>query len=526
MKKNQFLVFSANEENTNLCRTLSGRLTHPASATFVTEVPQALDTLQGKGISSVVVDYSSLEASESVLFFQKMRQTRGHSFTPLVVIAEEITPELMSLGSEYVFFRIVGSEQRSERLKTALDAVLQELSKPSGLRSAFQKLSHAQRMGHFGEADRILEDCYQLYPDNPDVLVEYGNLCLRKGKLDLAERIATRLAKSGQESLRVSNFAARVRLKQGNFGGALTLLDRANVLSPKNLERLILMGDVLRVQGDAVQAEEKYKEALSLEPENRLGRKGMGLSALSQGEADRALEFFTGAFTEEETGSFFNNTAVLAVRRHHFDKAKKLYSAASSAIEDRKLKAKVVFNMGLMYRRWSKPSEAVEKFREAHQLDPSYEKAERHLEQMGAAATSPQLASERSTALAADSADPLSTLSGMSPSGPELSPPDPSSVDFADSILDGSNPMTHETPLEAERPGSGIRTIEEPIADIKPFSVAALTSRSKAPPPKRRSAAQSGGIKKQEPSQASSMKKASGSESAFIDEDEDDDDVF
>lgn len=495
MKTNSFLILTNSEETAARVQSVCSRLAKPVGLQVFGTVDDALLSLEQSPVQCVLVDYNGLTAQGSGLFLQKFRALNGRSATHLVILAQEIASRLLVVGAEFGAFRLVGTSDESAVLKEALEAVVADLNRPSGLRSALMKLSQAQMAGNYGEADRILEDCYQLYRDETDVSLEYGAMCLRKGKLDKATKIADKLSASRTidiHSLRVSNFLVRVRLKQGNIGGALSILDRANLLSPDNLERLVLLGDVCRVQGDVARAEQSYQRVLELEPNNVSGKKGMGLLALSQGEANRALDFFRECFTEEETGSFFNNTAVLAVRRKQFSKAEKLYSAAGTAFADTDLRSKVAFNMGLMFRRWAKPDKALEKFQEAMSLNPGYTKA---ADQMRALRATPESVAQRR-----DLSERL-TMMELGAMGPEVSAPaEPAGevaaelglFDFADRDLAAWGAREIETPLEAEpqqepSAGSGIRTISEPVRDVKPFTVDSFLSQTRPQPDAPRS---------------------------------------
>lgn len=527
VKSNPFLIFSAEGTTIDLVKSVCNRLTKPVVLQIQRDVNAALGFLEQSPTVCVLADLGSATEPSCTLFLQKFRNLKGYSATHLVILAENIDPKLMVLGAEFAAFRLVSQPDRSSGLKDALEAVLADVSRPSGLRAALMKLSQAQRAGNIGEADRILEDCYQLYRDETDVLLEYGAMCIRKGKLDKAEKIAEKLSTSKateNDSLRVSNFLARVRLKQGNVGGALSILDRANLLSPDNLERLVLLGDVCRVRGEREKAEQSYKRVLELEPGHTSGKKGMGLVALSQGDANRALDFFRDCFTEEETGSFFNNTAVLAVRRKQFSKAEKLYSVAGEAFVDTSLRSKVAFNMGLMFRRWAKPDQALRKFHEAIALNPGYAKAADQLRMLGAevpaslqdedlgkmgslggareqesplmeqiAGLNSQVVGQRGAGAAETVAQRGSQWGLDAPDQDSVADrfPEPVSVaefglfDFADDELSGKGARVVETPIESEvaRPsGSGIRSIDDPVRDVKPLTVESLLAQTRPRP--------------------------------------------
>ena len=425
---------------------------------------------------------------QPALFCQRLRSMGGHRFTPLIVVDSPITPAHLARGSEYTFFRIVDKTGHETVLQSALNALAAELARPSALRQSLNRIASAWQNGQDGEVEHILEECYQTFNDDEEVLVEYGSLCLKKGRLEKAEKVFAKLVNRPSQSLRVANFLARVELKNGNVTGALSILDRANLMSPGNLDRLVLMGDAFRIQGSLTDAEEKYEEALELDDSHGDAKKGMGLVALSQGETDRAIEFFRGTCSEEETVGFFNNTAVLAVKRAQFDQAEHLYNAAIGVVAGSKIRAKVHFNLGLMYRRWSRPSDAAESFRTALSLDSSFEKAERHLTAISAGlAEIASIGVQQSSGF--DSSDETFIGSVASPANePESLSALRKSVDFAmteENLADNvtSSDAAQNTKGAKERDagtsgrssqGGTVRTVDLPSTDVKPFAAQQL----------------------------------------------------
>jgi tetratricopeptide (TPR) repeat protein len=425
---------------------------------------------------------------QSALFCQRLRAMGGHRFTPLIVIDSPITPTHLARGSEYTFFRIVDKSGHESVLQSALNALAAELARPNALRQSLHRVASAWQNGQEGEVEHILEECYQTFNDDEEVLVEYGSLCLKKGRLEKAERVFAKLVNRPSQSLRIANFLARVELKNGNVTGALSILDRANLLSPGNLDRLVLMGDAFRSQGSLTDAEEKYEEALELDSSHGDAKKGIGLIALSQGETDRAIEFFRGTCSEEETVGFFNNTAVLAVKRAQFEQAEQLYNAAIGVVAGSKTRAKVHFNLGLMYRRWSRPSDAAESFRTALSLDSSFEKAERHLNATSAGlAEIAAVGAQQNSGF--DSSDETFIGSVSSPANePEALSALRKSVDFAmteENLSDAAPPLTGPkvktgpkeqgsgTSLKSPQGGT-VRTVDLPGKDVKPFAAEQL----------------------------------------------------
>lgn len=468
----------------------------PLNPTFYADFDACLagfENPEGSSAVAVLVDQStgkvnaraseSRSSNQAVLFYQSLRSIGGHRYTPLLVIDSPITPVHLARGSEYTFFRIVDKSGHESVLQSSLGALAAEIARPSALRQSFQRIAAAWKNGHEGEVEHILEECYQTFNDDEEVLLEYGSFCLRKGQMVKAEKVFAKLVNKPSQSLRVANFLARVQLKQGDFTGALSILDRANLMSPGNLDRLVLMGDAFRMQGRMTDAEKKYEEALDLDGSFGDAKKGIGLVALSQGEMDRAIDFFRGTCTEEETVGFFNNTAVMAVKRAQFEHAEQLYHTAAGVVATPKTQAKVHFNLGLMYRRWNRESDAAESFRVALSLDSNFEKAERHLSALSAGVGEIAGIGNAHQSLGFDGSD--ETLIGSANSsvaGPETASGVIESTDaavgkksFPGVAAKSSARTTGPVTGVDERTGGvaqagAVRTVNLPSKDVKPFA--------------------------------------------------------
>jgi Flp pilus assembly protein TadD len=333
----------------------------------------------------VVYDWSVSDMQESCAFLQKLRKSGGCRGVPILVFAKELSAQLVAIGTEYGFTKVLTERSLAKTLSPAIESILSDLARPSSLRTQLLRLDSAFEKKAYGEVDRLVEDFYHLHPEHPRAVVEYSNLCIRRGNWTKASQVAQTAREKFPDNLRVSNLSIRIAMHEGDKAGALALLEKSDLLSPKNIERMVLFGDVFRASGDNDSARAFYDQALEVDPQNPEARKGLGVVELSEGDINSALDLFRDSASEEEIGGFFNNTAVLAVREMQFEKAVRLYKAANRALNSKVLKAKVTFNLGLAYRKWNKQDEAVRAFCEAVDLDPAYEKAQKVIESYPAA---------------------------------------------------------------------------------------------------------------------------------------------
>ena len=91
------------------------------------------------------------------------------------------------------------------------------------------------------DIDKQIEDTYKKYPHDENVQLEMGNLDFRKEELDKAKDMAKKILEKNAYNLRAVNLLSRISMKEGNFEEANKLLQKANSVSPKNADRLLLL---------------------------------------------------------------------------------------------------------------------------------------------------------------------------------------------------------------------------------------------------------------------------------------------
>jgi tetratricopeptide (TPR) repeat protein len=329
-----------------------------------------------------ILDWEVGDPSQNAEVVQKIRLVPGCKNTGLIVIGRELTPQLLGVAAEHGAFRVFRSKAGDTQLPQSVRHFLNELKRPSALRSYLTRLEMAKEKGNVGDVDRLSEDMFRLFPDELRSLVEYANLCLRRGNVEGARHVLYRARQAFPNDIRVVNLAARVFLKEGNYAEALLALEQADVLSPKNVERLGIFGDIYREKNDLSMARAYYDQALEVDPKHAQVRKAKGQIELAEGEVNAALSLFRDTCSEEELAAVFNNAGIFAVRNRQFSEAQRMYQAAIGALSNAVLKSKVSFNLGLSFQKSMEREKALHAFQMAHNWDDSFEKNNRALATM------------------------------------------------------------------------------------------------------------------------------------------------
>lgn len=330
----------------------------------------------------VILDWDAQPIERVTDFLQKFRKLPGKRSVPIVALAGEFTASIIAVSSEYNVTKLMLKSTLKTSFKSGVQTLLQEFSQSTPIKAMLQKLEVAIEKNVIPELDKVVEEFFKTFPEHPRAQLEYGNMALRHGRADDARRIAEKALAGAPNNLRAMNLMSRALMHLGKREQALTILNEAELVSPRNVDRLVLLGDCFFQMGDNSKAKMKYESALAVDGDSRGAKKGLGVIELNDGDVNKALDLFRDSASEEELAGFFNNAAISVVRAGNIEKGVQLYAAAKNPIQTPELLAKVCFNMGLAYRRWHKPNNAKLCFEEALQLDPGHEKAKIQLDEI------------------------------------------------------------------------------------------------------------------------------------------------
>jgi tetratricopeptide (TPR) repeat protein len=332
--------------------------------------------------SVLVHDWTAVDETQTRKFHLNFARTSSATELVRVLIVPDITPNLLAFANDALIERVYSYGSASLNLGAELDMVTTVQDK-----SEMAQLVRETRADGFKydqtKLDQRVEELFQKYPHDNKVKLEYGNLNFRQNKFAEALVLAADLVAREPMNLRAMNLMARAMMKQGQWEKALETLEQAQILSPSNPERLVMIGDACYGKGDLNKALQCYEEAADLDPDlATVAHRQMGQIKLEMGQVEEALHLFKNSVSEDESAGFFNNAAVAAVRDGKPEQALKLYETAMRALKTNRLKPLIHFNIALSHRRLGDNESAIKHLKKALQIDPNYEKARVQLDQL------------------------------------------------------------------------------------------------------------------------------------------------
>ncbi len=320
-------------------------------------------------------DWGAQDESQARQFHLKMGQSTQAIDLSRILLVPEVTPQLLAFASDAMVERLQSYGSVSLTLGQEAKMLLD-----SRETSELQKFMRETKLDTFQynqkAIDKKIEDLYEKFGHDPKVKIEYANLLFRQGSYQKAMVLAQELLNRDALNLRATNLLARVKMKLGHWDEALSLLQRANSLSPANPGRLVMIGDALFGKGDLDAALTNYHQAMYLDSDRsaEAGRQ-IGRIKLAKGELEEAVMFFKSAVSEEESAGFFNNAAVQAARTSQFGEALRLYESALQTLKTDRLKPLIFFNIALTHMRLADNASAMKALKKALQYDPGHEKS-------------------------------------------------------------------------------------------------------------------------------------------------------
>jgi len=350
---------------------------------FAVNSPAECVTAIGNNKPEMIIhNLRSFEPSQVTVFHQRLARHETASVSKRILLAPELSVSVLSLVADCGIRKAIQLASAMSNLGLRLH----EIKKEDENRPAPQLIVHNLRLLNdtkkSEEFEKAVEEAFASFPHDNIVRLEYGNLCFRRGQIELALDISKRVFQLEPQNVRAMNLLARCQLKMGDKDTAIRLLEAANINSPFNPDRLTMMGDVLMQQGKVTDAKKKYLAALDVHPTSIDARESLAKCPLTEQEIASALSLFMEPLSEHERASFLNNSGIHALSQNRYQDAVLLYNSAVEHLDSPYLKASVYYNLALAHKKNAQPDLALESFKKCLKLNPNHPHAQLHLKEL------------------------------------------------------------------------------------------------------------------------------------------------
>jgi len=225
------------------------------------------------------------------------------------------------------------------------------------------------RSGDFRAAEKVFLSIIQHAPNHVDALNLMGELCAKRGQIDISEKWYWKALQSNPKSAQTRVGLGLLLYEKGDLKEAHTQLKEANRLQPDNVEILSNLGVVDVALGNTESATEKFQAALRINPNFAHSWNNLGIIAKKIGNSKKALYCFKKAIVAKPDFGLALSNYGLALRDEEqlVDAEQHLREAIRLAPNN----SQVRINFGLLLIDLQNLSEAQEQLQEALRINPN-----------------------------------------------------------------------------------------------------------------------------------------------------------
>jgi tetratricopeptide (TPR) repeat protein len=220
-----------------------------------------------------------------------------------------------------------------------------------------------------GELERSLSYWMQakkLEPDNPEVLLGFGRVCLKMDLLDDAEAALERAARAKPEDSAFQYALASAKVGKKEFEAAQSILEKLVEKYPQDARLRYALGSVLYLEGHLNESAARLNESIRLQPDQLSAYYYSALVARDQGKGDDAIQQLEGLLRRyPDHAPSYEVLGTLLMNAHRYSEARKDLEKAV-ALNPESLKAN--YQLGLLLARMGESDEAEKRMRIAKSL--------------------------------------------------------------------------------------------------------------------------------------------------------------
>lgn len=343
--------------NHQICQILNDYNIAEVDAAF--DGQSGWEMVLGGDYEIIIMDWKLPELS-GIALFNRIRGVERLMGTPVLVVSGLIQKMDFRLLREFPCTRLLEKPFNHAALIRDVD---QLHSEGQWYAEHTEKISALMAVVA-ADPDHGLRGLKRLVADSPNpqpVLLLAARKLREAEHLELAINILKLVLENDRGSIPAISELGRCLHLLGRFDEAMQFLRRADSMSPANVERLSLMGEVALNRTDADAAHDSFSEALKIDHENRRARKGLRVA----GTLAEMMHRPAGVHIKDTFASLMNTVAVNLAHSGEFSSAVERYEEAFHFIAGKEASAKVAFNIGLAYLRWGKIPESHDWFVES-----------------------------------------------------------------------------------------------------------------------------------------------------------------
>ena len=284
---------------------------------------------------------------------------------PIVVYGDDFLDEDAELMKEMGVTAIVPSAfNRSELIETILYVIRQE-TQPSEavfMENKIRQLIKDKKIDKAREIHSSYQEMGQI-PKSRKKMME-AEFCYIDGDFLRSRDLTIEAIRSGLDSVILLNHLGKCFIKLEDHESALKCFDKAQELSPKNIERLCTIALVNQEIGKKEETEGAIDEAKKIDENSEQVKETESAVSILDGNIKAAKEIMKGLQSLTTLVAFMNNQAIALAKSSKVKESLEGYQRTldSIPVEKVEIKATVTFNMAFAYLRHDEIQDAKKFF--------------------------------------------------------------------------------------------------------------------------------------------------------------------
>jgi len=314
-------------------------------------------------------DFSNLINLHSIArTFTALNSSHCHKLL-FATAPEKLAREHLLFGAELGARYTAQGGNRDEDLRKYIKKICLDLQEASSVPWYEQEMVKAYNRGDEPKLEQIAARLGEMPKDNEEVLRALVLVNQYLGSFDKVEFYLKKMLALNAQNLWAANGLGRMFLRSGRAADGIELLEKMSQFHEINSERLLDLGTAYLNVGEAGQARQVLQKGEKLTG-GQDGRFAEGLAKAStiDGNPRVALSLLPKPYSIDLV-AFLNMRAIIQIKAGKIQEGLDLYDIAWSGIaEERVLKSKLRFNMGLGFLKAGKLEDAIKCFEESTML--------------------------------------------------------------------------------------------------------------------------------------------------------------
>lgn len=330
---------------------------------------EAAKWLKDNDEPSVILHEWKLPGLPGPYFIQRVR--KQYPTMPLITISSLIKPEDSSLLSEFGVTAHIKKPFVKEMFIKQLIHAIQQDRIPTESNGIERKIRQLLKTGNTAKLKPMLVKYLQNdnIPQNRKLSIEAEYLFYTKD-YEQAQTKTLLAIKHNGSSIHLLDLLGKILMKLGDYESALKCFEKAQNISPQNLDRICGIAEANHELGKEKEADAALDTAKKLDAENETVANTEAQIAIERGNTDRASQVMGRLDSLSHILGHMNNKAVALTLSDKQDDGIDLYIKTIASIPDNKKepKSKVLYNLALAYAKVGDLQHALETLEQTKKL--------------------------------------------------------------------------------------------------------------------------------------------------------------